>query len=110
MPRVEFKAHCVDRAAAESNLADFGATRLRRDDTTEKHFHVHTGHVRYYERESFEAGLIGTFRTSAADLGEVEPDSDPTVPVVPVERVEVFAGDGWTAAIDTLGGYDFVSV
>jgi guanylate kinase len=134
MPRVEFKAHCVDRAAAEVSLVQFGATRLRRDGATEKHFHVHTGHVRYYERESFEAGLIGTFRTSAADLGEVEPgsqtlpegpaaperarlrlngsaaDTGSAVPVVPVERAEVFAGDGWTVAIDTLGGYDFLSV
>jgi len=110
MPRVEFKAHCVDRSAAESNLVHFGATRLRRDAATDRHFHVHTGHVRYYERESFEAGLIGTFRTSAADLGEVEPESDAATPVVPVERAEVFAGDGWTVSIDTLGGYDFLSV
>jgi guanylate kinase len=110
MPRVEFKAHCVDRAAAESNLVDFGATELRRDAATEKHFHVHTGHVRYYERESFEAGLIGTFRTSAADLGEVEADSSAPDSHALVERAEVFAGDGWTVAIDTLGGYDFLSV
>ena len=52
MPRVEFKAHCVNRGEVESNLVAFGATALERGPATEKHFHVHTGHVKYYEREA----------------------------------------------------------
>jgi len=109
MPRVEFKAHCVDRGEVESNLVAFGATLLEREPATEKHFHVHTGHVKYYEREAYEAGLIGHFRTSAADVGESEPGAE-TTDETHVDRVAVYAGEGWTVAIDRVSGYDFVSV
>ena len=34
MPRVEFKAHCVDRGEVESNLVAFGATLLEREPAT----------------------------------------------------------------------------
>src|SRR5690242_14104163 len=109
MPRVEFKAHCVDRGEVESNLVAFGATLLEREPATEKHFHVHTGHVKYYEREAYEAGLIGHFRTSAADVGESEPGAE-TTDETHVTRVAVYAGEGWTVGIDRLGEYDFVNV
>jgi guanylate kinase len=109
MPRVEFKAHCVNRSEVESNLMAFGATAVEPGPATEKHFHVHTGHVKYYEREAYEPGLIGHFRTSAADLGESEPGAE-TTDELHVDRVAVYAGEGWTVAIDRLADYDFVSV
>jgi guanylate kinase len=99
----------MDRSEVEANLANFGATLLDRNPTTEKHFHVHTGHVKYYEREAYEAGLIGHFRISSADLGESEPGAE-TTDSTHVERVAVYAGEGWTVAIDRLGDYDFVNV
>jgi guanylate kinase len=109
MPRVEFKAHCVNRGEVESNLAAFGATALDRSPATETHFHVQTGHVKYYEREAYEAGLIGNFRTSAADVGESEPGAE-TTDETHVDRVAVYGGEGWMVAIDRLSDYDFVNV
>jgi guanylate kinase len=109
MPRVEFKAHCVDRREVESNLAKFGGAPLSRSPENEKHFHVHTGHVKYYEREAYEAGLIGHFRISSAGPAESEPGAE-TTDETHVSREAVYAGEHWTAAIDRLGDYDFVSV
>ena len=109
MPRVEFKAHCVNRSEVESNLTSFGATRLERSPATEEHFHVHTGHVKYYEREAYEAGLIGHFRTSAANVGESEPEAE-TTDAIHVQRQAVYSADGWTVSLDRLHEYDFVNV
>jgi guanylate kinase len=109
MPRVEFKAHCVNRSEVKSNLGNFGATLLRRDAAPDNYFQVHTGHAKYYEHESYQAGLIGHFRTSAADLGEGEPGAEADSSTK-VDRDAVYAGDGWTVSIDRLGDYDFLNV
>jgi guanylate kinase len=109
MPKVEFKAHCVSRSRAELDLQHAGAARLELGPDTEKYFDVHTGHVRYYERESYEAGLIGHFKISAADIGESEPDADAGASVS-VEREAVYAGSGWVASVDRIDEYEFLNV
>jgi guanylate kinase len=109
MPKVEFKAHCMSRDRAESDLRRAGGSLLLPGTDTEKLFRVHTGHVRYYEREAYEADLIGRFKISAADIGESEPGADIS-DGVSVAREAVFAGDGWVVSIDRIDDYDFLNV
>ena len=101
MPKVRFKAHCIDRLDIGSRLVHSGAQRLARTAATASYFDVPAENAKYYESESYEAGLIGQFQTVSST-----PDgTDPTV-----LREAVFTGDGWTVGIDKVCDHDFVHV
>jgi guanylate kinase len=106
MSSVEFIAHCLDSAKAESVLIDAGAT-LAPAEPIET---AQSDPVRQSSAEPLEVGLIGQFRTTAVRVEEsgraykAYPDA-----VAPMQS-RTYNGDGWAVSLRTISDYKFLHV
>ncbi len=105
MPKVAFKAHCLDRATVELAVRAAGAHPVLSQPPA-------AGEpLPAYRETPREASLIGQFRTVGVAPHDEEPEPAwPAADDGDLPRPARFAGPGWTVSVNRLNGFDFVAV